>query len=208
MAKVDIYKVDGSKTGVMELPDHLFAVTADSTVVAEAVRIQDANSRCVYASTKDRSEVRGGGRKPWKQKGTGRARHGSRRSPIWVGGGITFGPTTLRNFALKINKKAKRKALAGVLSDRLNEGRLIVVDQFDQDGLTKNVAQMRRALPGSDSSAVVVSSNEDKAVVRGVRNLPKTGVLSAQSMNVRDLLRYQYIIASKAAVEKMIEVYA
>lgn len=208
MAKVDVYKVDGSKTGVIELPDHLFAVEVQSSVITEAVRIQEANARTIYASTKDRSEVRGGGRKPWKQKGTGRARHGSRRSPIWIGGGITFGPTTLRNFALKINKKAKRKALAAVLSDRLSAGQLIVVDQFDPEATTKKVAQMRKALPGSDRSAVVISSHEDKAIVRGVRNIPKTGILAAQSLNVRDLLKYQYIITSKTAIEKMIEVYA
>ncbi len=208
MAKVDIYKIDGSKTGTMELPGHLFAAQVDSNIVSEALRIQEANTRETYANTKDRSEVRGGGRKPWKQKGTGRARHGSRRSPIWIGGGITFGPTKLRNFGMKINKKVKRKALIAVLSDKVASGLLIVVDQFDTDGATSKVAKMRKALPGADKSAVIVSGSEDKAVVRAARNLPKTGSLAAHSLNVRDLLKYQYVIASKGAVEKMIEVYS
>jgi len=208
MAKVDIYKIDGSKTGTMELPDHLFAVQINSNIVAEALRIQEANTRVTYANTKDRSEVRGGGRKPWKQKGTGRARHGSRRSPIWIGGGVTFGPTKFRNFAMKINKKAKRKALASVLSDKVASGVLIVVDEFDADGTTSKAAIMRKALPGSDKSALIISGSEDKAVVRAARNLPKTSSLAAHSLNVRDLLKYEYAIASKAAIEKMIEVYA
>ncbi|MBT3231059.1 50S ribosomal protein L4 [Candidatus Uhrbacteria bacterium] len=208
MAKVDVYKIDGSKTETFELPDHLFKVKASNDIVAEALRAQEANSRITYADTKDRSEVRGGGRKPWKQKGTGRARHGSSRSPIWIGGGVTFGPTKFRNFTLKINKKARKKALAVVLSDKVSSGLLIVVEGLSDVNATSVAAKMRKALPGSDSSAVIVCAGDEKVAVRASRNLPKTGSIAAHSLNVRDLLKYEYVIASKAAVQKMIEVYA
>ena len=208
MAKVDVYKIDGSKTETLELPDHLFGVKVSTHVVSEALRIQDANSRITYANTKDRSEVRGGGRKPWKQKGTGRARHGSSRSPIWIGGGVTFGPTKLRNFGLKINKKARKKALVSVLSNKVAEGSLIVVDGLVDVNTTSIAAKMRKALPGAKASAVIVCAGDEKLAVRASRNLPKTGSLAAHSLNVRDLLKYEYVIASKAAIQKMIEVYA
>jgi len=152
--------------------------------------------------------VLGGGKKPWKQKGTGRARHGSSRSPIWIGGGITFGPNSLRNFSLKINKKARRKALASVLSDKVASGVFIVVDAFDVDGTTKQMAGMRSALPGAKETAIVITTTDEEGVIRSARNLAKTATVSAQSLNVRDLLKSKYVITSKAAVEKMIEVYA
>ncbi len=130
MAKVTLYKIDGSKAGDYELPDELFAVKMNPELVHEAIVNQEANSRIIHANTKDRSEVRGGGKKPWKQKGTGRARHGSRRSPIWIGGGITFGPNLFRQFGKKMNKKAKRKALAMVLSNKVVENKFIVVEDL------------------------------------------------------------------------------
>ncbi|EKD46993.1 MAG: hypothetical protein ACD_66C00265G0003 [uncultured bacterium] len=208
MAKIDVYTIDGSKKEIIELPDHLFSVKPNSALVAEAVRVVEANSRVVLGTTKDRSEVSGGGKKPWKQKGTGRARHGSSRSPIWIGGGITFGPNSLRNFSLKINKKARRKALASVLSDKVASGVFIVVDAFDVDGTTKQMAGMRSALPGAKETAIVITTTDEEGVIRSARNLAKTATVSAQSLNVRDLLKSKYVITSKAAVEKMIEVYA
>lgn len=205
---VAVYKIDGSTAGKMTLPEELFGVEVNPSVVHEAVVAQDANARTRYAQTKDRSEVRGGGRKPWKQKGTGRARHGSRRSPIWIGGGITFGPLAARNFAKKINKRAKRKALAMVLSDKVQENMFIIVDDMAfETPKTKLMQSMRAKLPGADRSALVVAEAENKAVGLVSRNLPKTSAVSSTSVNVRDLLASEYVIVSKAAVEEMIKHY-
>lgn len=209
MAQVDLYKMDGSKAGVQELPDTLFGVPVVADLVHEAIVTQEANARVLRATAKGRGEVRGGGRKPWKQKGTGRARHGSRRSPIWVGGGVTFGPTLLRNFTQKINKKAKRKALAMLLSDKVADQKFVAVESFDMpEAKTKLVAQMRQALPGAQNSALIVTTKEDTAVIRGAQNLPKTVTIGAASLNVRDLARYQYVIASKAAIDAIVSHYA
>lgn len=208
MAKIDVYTINGSKKEMIELPDHLFSIKPNAGLVAEAVRIQEANSRVVLGTTKDRSEVRGGGKKPWKQKGTGRARHGSSRSPIWIGGGVTFGPNGLRNFVLKINKKARRKALASVLSDKVASGVFIAVDSFGLSGTTKEMASLRKALPGADETAIIITTQDEKGVIRSAQNFAKTATVSAQSLNVRDLLKSKYVIASKAAIEKMIEVYS
>src|SRR3989338_3936812 len=130
MAKVILYNQTGSEVGELSLDASLFDVAVDMALVHEAVVAQEANSRQVLAHTKDRGDVAGTGKKPWKQKGTGRARHGSRRSPIWVGGGITFGPTKDRNYSLKMNRKARRKALAMVLSDKVANNALFAVDSL------------------------------------------------------------------------------
>ena len=200
--------MDGSKAGTQDLPDALFGVEVAPEVVHEAIVAQNANARLKRANTKDRSAVRGGGRKPWKQKGTGRARHGSRRSPIWVGGGVTFGPTLLRNFTKKINKKMKRKALAMMLSDKVASNQFVALESYDMpEAKTKHVAAMRKSLPGAETSAILVTTADDIAVVRGAQNLPKTATIGATSLNVRDLARYQYVIASKGAIEKLVAHY-
>lgn len=208
MAKVNLYKKDGSTAGSLELPDALFAVEVKPAVVHEAVVAQDANGRVRYAQAKDRSEVRGGGRKPWRQKGTGRARHGSRRSPIWVGGGVTFGPTAERNFGKKINKKTRKAAMAMVLSDKVQEDWFIAVEDMNlEDAKTKALADIRAALPGKETSALVVTTKDEANVVKAAKNLKDTTTISASSLNVRDLLKYQFVIASKAAIDQMKETY-
>ncbi len=208
MAEITLYKKDGSESGKVKLSDELFAITPNPSLIHEAIVAQDANSRVRYAQVKDRSEVRGGGRKPWKQKGTGRARHGSRRSPIWIGGGITFGPNADRNFTKKINRKAKRKALAMILSDKVRENWFIAVEDLTfEDAKTKLIAEMRSKLPGSDKSALIVTTKEDKNFIRGAQNLPKTETINVGSLNVRDLVKHQFVIASKAAIEKIQEIY-
>jgi len=131
MPNVNLYNQEGKEIGKAELTSEIFDVKLNSNLVHQAVVAQTANKRQVLAHTKDRSEVRGGGKKPWRQKGTGRARHGSIRSPLWRGGGITFGPTNERNFSLKINKKAKRKALLMCLSDKAKNERIILVDNLE-----------------------------------------------------------------------------
>ncbi len=208
MAQVNLYKKDGKEAGVIELPDALFSVAVKPSLIHEVIVAQDANSRKILGVTKDRSEVRGGGRKPWKQKGTGRARHGSRRSPIWVGGGVTFGPNALRNFAKKVNKKVRRKAIAMLLSDKVKSGEFIVVEDFAFDvPKTSVIARMRQALPGSDATALLITTKEDEAIIRGTQNLPKTQTIAAHSLNARDLAKYRYVIASKSALDIVKETY-
>lgn len=206
--EVIVYKTDGTESGKMQLPKDLFGVEINAGLVHEAIVAQEANSRTRYAQTKDRSEVRGGGRKPWRQKGTGRARHGSRRSPIWIGGGITFGPQTNRNFTKKINKRVRQKALAIALSDKVNENALIVVEDLNiPDAKTKHFIEMRAKLPGADAPALLVAAPENKSIKRATSNLSKTVAISAKSINVRDVVKYKYLIASKEAVEAIIKQY-
>jgi len=207
MAEVTLYKKDGSTSGKISLSDNLFAVPVKLDLVHEAIIIQEANGRTRYAQTKDRSEVRGGGKKPWKQKGTGRARHGSRRSPIWIGGGITFGPNALRNFSKKINKKARRKALAMMLSDKVNEDLFIAVEDLTIDGKTKELKAICAALPGAGKSTLLITGASEANVVLAAQNLPNVTTIGANSLNVRDLAKFKYVIASKDAIEKINETY-
>ncbi len=208
MAQVKLYKKDGKEAGNIELPDALFAIPAKKSLIHEVIVAQDANSRVRLANTKDRSQVRGGGKKPWKQKGTGRARHGSRRSPIWIGGGVTFGPTILRNFEKKVNKKVRRKAIAMLLSDKVRNEKLIVVEDFTFDvPKTSIISRMRNALPGNDKTALIVTTKQDEAIIRGAKNLPKTQTIAAHSLNARDLAKYSHVIASASAIDTIKETY-
>lgn len=208
MAQVKLYSWEGKETGMIDLPDMLFAVPTKSFVIHEAIVAQEANSRVVSAHTKDRSQVRGGGRKPWKQKHTGRARHSSTRSPIWVGGGVAHGPLAERNFSIKINKKMKRVALAMVLSDRVRNGAFTAVETFDiPEAKTKHAAAMRKALPGAAASTLVVLTKEEAKMKRALQNLPKTTAIYAHSLNVRDAAKYSNLIASKTAIEAMTKTF-
>ncbi|MBU0613743.1 50S ribosomal protein L4 [Patescibacteria group bacterium] len=208
MAQVKVYNLQGTDAGFIELPEALFNVPANTGLIHEAITIQTENSRILRGVTKDRSEVRGGGKKPWKQKGTGRARHGSSRSPIWSGGGVTFGPTLFRNFGKKINKKARKKALAMLLTDRVVNDQFIVLESFDLDsGKTKEVAMLRKVLPGSGKSALFVTLSDDKKIRQALSNVPKTNAINAKSLNVVDVAKHEYIIASKAVIEVMKETY-
>ncbi|MCR4311923.1 MAG: 50S ribosomal protein L4 [Candidatus Uhrbacteria bacterium] len=208
MAKVKLFTWEGTETGTYEVPDSLFAVEPNGNIIHQAVLAQEANSRLSIADTKDRSEVSGGGKKPWKQKGTGRARHGSSRSPIWVGGGVTHGPITERNFSVKINKKTKRLALAMAISDKVKDGAFIAIEDFNiPEAKTKHLAAMRKALPGATHSALIVVTKDDVAVKRAAANLPKTETIHAHSLNVRDLVKYRTVVASKAAIDAMVATF-
>src|SRR3989344_3231877 len=148
MATVKLYNQEGHPVGELVLEPTLFDVKPDAALVHAAVIAQEANARQVLAHTKGRGEVAGSGKKPWKQKGTGRARHGSRRSPIWIGGGVTFGPTKERNFSLKLNRKVRRKALAMVLSDKVVQEKLLAIDSLEmKEGKTKQIATLLKKLP-------------------------------------------------------------
>ncbi len=208
MAQVKLYTWQGGDAGMLDLPDNLFSVAVKPSVVHEVIVAQDANSRVVSAHTKDRSEVSGGGKKPWKQKGTGRARHGSTRSPIWVGGGVAHGPLAERNFSKKVNKKMKRVAIAMLLSDRLAKEAFVAVESLVLPEMkTKLIAAMRKALPCAEKKALVILGSSEAGTYRAIRNLEHTQAIGARSVNPRDLAKFGAVIASKAAIAEMEETF-
>jgi large subunit ribosomal protein L4 len=208
MAKVTVYNQLGEKAGDMDLEKTLFEAEVNEALVHEAVVAQQANSREVIAHTKDRGAVSGGGKKPWKQKGTGRARHGSIRSPLWVGGGVTFGPTKDRNFSVKMNKKARRKALAMVLSDKVAGKQFVVVENLEiPEGKTKTLSDLMNKLPLSGKKTLLVLEKENKNPAIAAGNIQNLDAISAQSLNVVDLLAHQTVVVTKAAVESIAEMY-
>ena len=172
MPKTKTYNSEGKESGEMELPDSVFGVELVDDLVHQAVVAQMANSRQVLADTKDKGEVRGGGRKPWKQKGTGRARHGSSRSPLWKGGGVTFGPTTDRNFSKRINKKMKMKALFMVLSGKLKDEEIIVVDDLKINKTsTKAMKNIFKNLP-IKGKVILYLDKSNQNILYSVKNIP------------------------------------
>lgn len=202
MAKVTLYNQQGKSVGELALDSMLFDVKPNEALIHEAFIAQNANSRQVLAHTKDRSEVAGTGKKPWKQKGTGQARHGSRRSPIWVGGGITFGPRNDRNFTLKLNKSAKRKALAMVLTDKVASEKFVALETMVlPEAKTKSMSLVLKSLPSAGKKTLIVLEPSNKEAARAARNLPKVSTLSARSLNIGDLLSHEFIVASKEAIE-------
>ena len=205
--KTDLYNQAGEVISQVELPDEVFGLKINPVLLHQAMVAQLGNSRQVLAHTKDRSEVRGGGKKPWRQKGTGRARHGSIRSPIWKGGGVTFGPTKERNFAKDINKKMKRKALFMALSGKAQDQQLKVIDNLNLEKTkTKLINQILRNLVKT-GSLVVVTSDTNKSVEQSARNLPYAKVLSAKSLNVLDILNNQYLLLAQDAVPVIKDFY-
>ena len=164
MASVDLYNLEGKKNGKLEVADKVFAAKLNPDLVHQVYVALEANARQPWADTKDKSEVRGGGKKPWKQKGTGRARHGSSRSPIWKGGGVTFGPLSIRNYKKKVNKKMNRQAVSMCLSDKLMQEKMFVLEQLVSNGKTKEMVKMRSSFPGAGKSTLVITSQADDNV--------------------------------------------
>ncbi|MFH1426197.1 MAG: 50S ribosomal protein L4 [Candidatus Kerfeldbacteria bacterium] len=202
MAKVKLYNLDGKASGEIELDDAVFGVEVNPELVQFVVSAQQANAHIPYAHTKQRAEKRGGGRKPWRQKGTGRARHGSSRSPIWRGGGVTFGPTNDRNMTKKVNKKEKRKALSMVLSDKVSGNMFIVIDSIEQlEGKTKQLATVLSALPSKGKSVLIASGKKNAKLTRAANNLPNANTVLADSLSVGDVLKYNYVLIDKDGVE-------
>lgn len=200
MPNVSLYNQDGKSVGEISLSEAMFAVKPNPALVHEIVLALQANKRKAIANTKTKGEVSGGGKKPWKQKGTGRARQGSTRSPNWVGGGIVFGPTSERNFHVKINKKAKRQALFMALSDKLNEKKLVVVDAINAETpKTKVVATMMQKLP-VEKTVLLVTPASQPNLMRMVRNLPNVKAVSAGSVGLLDVLAYRSVVFLKDAV--------
>jgi large subunit ribosomal protein L4 len=200
MPNVSVYNETGSQVGSLALSDALFAVKPEQAIIHEAMVAQRANARRAIANTKTRGEVSGGGKKPWKQKGTGRARQGSIRSPQWVGGGITFGPTSERNFSVKINKKLKRKALFMALSDKVQNQKLLVLESMaTTSAKTKYAASVIAKLP-IDRNVLLIVPGASAVLMRMVRNLQNVKLVSANSVNLIDVLTYRSVVFLKDAV--------
>lgn len=200
--KLDVYNVKKEVVGKIDLPDSVFGVEVNSNVVHRAVVDQTKNARLGLAHTKDRSEVHGGGRKPWRQKGTGRARHGSIRSPIWRGGGVTFGPSNEKVYSVKVNKKVKRKALLMALTSKVEEKEILVLDKLELSGKTKELNDILNTLLEKERRSVLIITPEtNRDAAKAVGNLPKTEVIDAKSLNVVDVLKYKMTVILKDAID-------
>ena len=205
---VNTYNQNGEEIGKIELSDGIFGVPINPSLLHQAVVAQMGNMRQVIAHTKDRSEVRGGGKKPWRQKGTGRARHGSRRSPLWVGGGVTFGPTNYRNFKKKINAKMKRKATLMALSGKAKDKELIVLDKIElASPKTKEMAAVVDRVVPNVKSALLVLPVKNETIERAGRNIADFKIRSISNINVVDLLNYKYLVLTQGTVEALNKKY-
>ena len=206
MANVSVYNMEGKEVGTMELNDAVFGVEVNEHLVHAVVVAQLANKRQGTQKAKTRSEVSGGGRKPWRQKGTGHARQGSTRAPQWTGGGVVFAPTP-RDYTIKLNKKERRLALKSVLTAKVQENKFIVLDELKFDEIkTKNFQAVLNNL--NVNKAMVVLNDNDKNVVMSAKNIPNVITAQTNTINVYDILKYNTMIVKKAAVETIQEVYA
>ena len=206
MAKVSVYNMEGKEVGNMDLNDAVFGVEINEHLVHMAVVQQLANNRQGTQKAKTRSEVSGGGRKPWRQKGTGHARQGSTRSPQWTGGGVVFAPTP-RDYSVKMNKKERRLALKSALTSRVQENKLIVLDELKLDEVkTKAMQNVLNNL--NVSKAMVVLADNDANVVLSARNIPDVITALPNTINVYDVLKYNTVILTKASAAAIEEVYA
>jgi large subunit ribosomal protein L4 len=207
MAKVDLYNQSGSKVSEIELNDSIFGIEPNQPVLFEAIVMQRASLRQGTHKTKVRSEVRGGGRKPWRQKGTGRARQGSTRSPQWRGGGTVFGPVP-RSYSYKLPKKVRRLAIKSALSSKVQDQNILVLENLAFEApKTKEFKGVLAAL-SVNSKALIVTANLDENVALSARNIPGVTVLTAEGLNVLDVMNHEKLIMTKAAVEKVEEVLA
>ena len=206
MANVSVYNMEGKEVGTIELSDAVFGVQVNEHLVHMAVVQQLANNRQGTQKAKTRSEVSGGGRKPWRQKGTGHARQGSTRAPQWTGGGVVFAPVP-RDYSFKLNKKEKRAALKSALTSRVQDGKLIVVDElkFDEIKTKKFKAVMDNLKVNKE---LVVLSENDEKVVKSARNIPTVKTALVNTINVYDILKGDTLVLTKDAVAKIEEVYA
>ena len=206
MAKVSVLNMEGKQVDEIELNDAVFGVEVKENLVHQAVLSQLANNRQGTQKAKTRSEVSGGGRKPWRQKGTGHARQGSTRAPQWTGGGAVFAPVP-RDYSFKMNKKEKRAALKSVLTDRVNENKFIVVDDIKFEApKTKDFVKMMNNL--NVSKALVVLKDNDVNAVMSAKNIPTVKTALTNTINVYDILKYDVVVIDKAAVATIEEVYA
>ena len=207
MANVSVYNMEGKEVGTMELNDAVFGVKVNEHLVHMAVVQQLANNRQGTQKAKTRSEVSGGGRKPWRQKGTGHARQGSTRSPQWTGGGVVFAPSP-RDYSFKLNRKEKRAALKSALTDKVQSNKLIVIDELKFDEIkTKSFKNVLDNLKINSKSLVVLNEKDEK-VVLSARNIPTVKTALTNTINVYDILNAQTVVLTKEAVKTIEEVYA
>lgn len=207
MPKVAVYDMQGTQVGEIDLNDKVFGIEPNEAVVQQFVKMQLANKRVGTASTKTRAEVRGGGKKPWKQKGTGRARVGSTRNPIWRGGGIVFGPRP-RDYSYKLPRKVRRLALKSVLSSKVLDNNIIVVDVLTfEEPKTKLMIETLGLLNAGDKT-LVVTADMDANVFKSARNIPGVKSLKADYINVFDVLKYDTLLMTRDAVARVEEVFA
>ena len=206
MANVSVYNIEGKEVGKIDLSDAVFGVEVNEHLVHMAVVSQLANNRQGTQKAKTRSEVSGGGRKPWRQKGTGHARQGSTRAPQWTGGGVVFAPV-LRDYSFKMNKREKRAALKSALTSRVEENKFIVIDEINfEEAKTKNFANILKSL--DVSKALVVLEDDNKNAELSARNIADIKTAKTNTINVYDILKYNTVITTKAVVAKIEEVYA
>ena len=206
MANVSVYNMEGKEVGTMELSDAVFGVEVKENLVHQAVVQQLANNRQGTQKAKTRSEVSGGGRKPWRQKGTGHARQGSTRAPQWTGGGVVFAPVP-RDYSFKMNKKEKRLALKSVLTSKVQENKFLVLDELKFGEI--KTKEMKKVLDNLKADrALVVIGDDSENVVLSARNLPGVQTAFVNTINVYDILKYNTVIATKSSVESIEEVYA
>ncbi|QDR78810.1 50S ribosomal protein L4 [Sporomusa termitida] len=208
MPKVAVYDMTGAKTGEIELNDSVFGVEINEAVVHQVVVMQLASQRQGTHATKTRSMVRGGGRKPWKQKGTGRARAGSIRSPLWVGGGVAFGPHP-RSYKFSMPRKVRRLAIKSALTAKVNDGGLLVVEDINFAApKTKDVVKFLGNFEASDNKALIITVDQNDNVVKSSRNIPGVKAINTMGLNVFDLLHHDKVLVTKDAVAKIEEVLA
>lgn len=207
---VKLYNQNAEETGMVELPDAVFGLPWNADLVHQVVTSQEANRRLKVAHVKNRAEVRGGGKKPWRQKGTGRARHGSIRSPIWKGGGVTHGPTKELNYRKKINKKMARKALYTVLSAKVRDSEVVILENLDfKEAKTKLAARIFKSLSKHPelnrimrkNGMLIALSAKNESILRALRNLPYVHIEEARNLTAYDILQYKYILFLRDAVE-------
>ena len=207
--KVKVYNQSATPVKDLELSAKIFGVKANADLLHQAVVTQQANERQVLAHTKDRSEVRGGGKKPWKQKGTGRARVGSSRSPLWIGGGVTFGPTKDRNFSMKMNKKMRQKAIMMALSDKIAQSSLVIVDTLNMvEFKTKQFDAMLKAfekniLPADRRSLLVLNSEKDEKARYSGRNLKGVTIINPENINIVDILTSRQVLMTEEGIKAL-----
>lgn len=206
MANVSVYNIEGKEVGKIDLSDAVFGVEVNEHLLHMAVVSQLANNRQGTQKAKTRSEVSGGGRKPWRQKGTGHARQGSTRAPQWTGGGVVFAPVP-RDYSFKMNKREKRAALKSALTSRVEENKFIVIDEINfEEAKTKNFANILKNL--DVSKALVVLEDDNKNAELSARNIADVKTAKTNTINVYDILKYNTVITTKAVVAKIEEVYA
>jgi large subunit ribosomal protein L4 len=207
--KFPVYNQEGKEVGDVSLPKEIFEVKFNADLVHQIAVSLMANKRQISAHAKTRGEVRGGGKKPWRQKGTGRARHGSIRSPLWKGGGVTHGPRNDRIFEREIPKKMRRKALFMVLSEKAQVKQLIILDKIEMENAkTKVMAKTLKLLPCKEQSTLIALPNYDKKIFLASRNIKKTEIDDARNLNVLDLLNHKYLLITKESIKTIEKTFA